>query len=160
MHADIKSLLYEAEEHYLQPEEIDTFKNHTSSLALRLETYELLREQELVIFQAIADQLTAEFPQEPQINLERGLKHWLTAVRYCAMAMVLNSPTYLQHRLLEWLTDLVQVYQLQAIETTIYQLLQKQLEHLSQQQLALIQPFLLQAKTTLLATDELAQLPR
>jgi len=159
MHPQIKTLLYEAEEHYLKPEEIETFKHHASSLAQRLETYELLREQEVAIFQPVADQLLEVFPQEKQETLERALKHWLSVLRYCTMAMLLNNQEFLQRRLLEWLTDLVQVHQTQAIEMTLYRLLQTQLkELLAKQQLALLQPFLEQAETTLLRASALAQL--
>jgi len=159
MHPQIKTLLYEAEEHYLKPEEIETFKHHASSLAQRLETYELLREQEVAIFQPVADQLLEVFPQEKQETLERALKHWLSVLRYCTMAMLLNNQEFLQRRLLEWLTDLVQVHQTQAIEMTLYQLLQAHLKQiLSDQQLALVQPFLDQAETTLLRASALAQL--
>ncbi len=161
MHPEIKALLYEAEENYLKPEEIETFKHYASSLAQRLETYELLRDQEVAIFQPIADQLLKTFPQEKQETLERSLKHWLSVLCYCAMAMLLNNQEFFRRRLLEWLTDLVQAHQTQAIEITLCQLLQVHLkELLSDQQLALVQPFLNQAENTLLGTGNLAQLQR
>ncbi|MUL36851.1 phycobilisome protein [Gloeocapsopsis dulcis] len=158
MHPEIKTLLYEAEDCYLKPEEIKTFKYHVSSLQARLETYELLCEQEVVIFQPIADQLLKTFPQQ-QETLERTLKRWLSVLRYCAMAMLLNNQEFLQRRLLEWLTELVQAHQTQEIEMRLYQLLQTQLkELLTEQQLALLQPFLEQAETTLLRSSALTQL--
>lgn len=161
MYPEIKTLLYEAEHHYLQPKEIETFKAHVLSLADRLQTYEWLRENELAIFQPIAEELVAAFPLEKQTSLERALKHWLSVLRYCAMAMLLNNPEFLQRRLLEWLTDIVQVHQTQAIEMTIYQLLQDRLlEFLSSKHFALLQPYLTQAESTLLGTGNLAQLPR
>ncbi len=55
MHSEIKTLLYEAEERYLNLEEIETVKYYTLSLNQRLEVYELLRTQELTIFQSVAD---------------------------------------------------------------------------------------------------------
>ena len=161
MYPEIKTLLNQAEQHYLQPEEIKTFKNHVLSISTRLEAYELLRDNELSIFQPIADQLLATFPQDAPENLERGLKNWLSVMRYCAMAMLLNNPEFIQRRLLEWLTDLVQVHQTQGIDMTIYQLLQTRLpEFLSSEHLALVQPFLASAEETLLGTGKLAQLPR
>lgn len=161
MYPEIKTLLNEAEQHYLQPREIETFKNHVLSISTRLEAYELLRDNELSIFQPIADQLLATFPQEKQENLERGLKNWLSVMRYCAMAMLLNNPEFIQRRLLEWLTDMVQVHQTQAIDMTIYQLLKIRLpQFLSSEQMALVQPIFAQAEETLLGTGKLAQLPR
>ena len=160
MQPQIKTLLYEAEEHYLKPEEIEVFKHCTSSLRERLETYELLRDQEIAVFQPIADQLVSAFPQEKQQTLERSLKHWLSILRYCSMGMLVNDPEFLQRRLLEWLTDLVQAHQTLAIEMALYKLLQTQLqETLSPQQWALVQPFLNQVKDALSGTGDLAQLP-
>lgn len=160
MHAEIKTLLYNAEDHYLKSLDIQLFQHHAQSLSLRLETYELLREQELAIFQAVADQLLETFPQEKQATLEQVLKHWLSVLRYCAMAMLLNDQEFLQQRLLEWLADMVQARQMQAIETSLYQSLQSRLQELlSDQQLALLQPFLAQAEASLLEASDLAQLP-
>lgn len=160
MHSEMKDLLYEAEEHYLKPEEMEAFRHSASSLAHRVAAYELLREQEIAIFQPIANQLVKDFPQEKE-KIERALKHWLSISRYCAMAMLLNNPEFLQRRLLEWLTDLIQTHQIQAIELSVYESLQVHLKkHLSHQQLTLLQPFLAQAKDTLLGTDNLIQLQR
>lgn len=156
----IKTLLNQAEQTYLQPKEIETYKYHVLSMQARLEVYETLRDNELAIFQPIADALLADFAHE-QPAIERSLKHWLSVLRYCAMATLLNNPEFLQHRLLEWLTDLVQVHQTQAIEMAIAQLLQTRLQELlSREQIALLQPFLIQAEATLFSTGSLAQLPR
>lgn len=161
MYPEIRDLLYEAEENYLQPKQIERFKDHMSSLVQRQEAYEMLRDNEIAIFQPIADELLAAFPHEKQTSLEKALKHWIAVLRYCAMAMLLNNPEFLQHRLLEWLTDLVQVHQTQAMEMEIYQSLQARLpEFLSNEHMALLQPFITQAQETLLGTGSLAQLPR
>lgn len=159
MHPEIETLLYKAEEQYLKPLEIKLFKHHATSLSQRLETYEMLRDQEIAIFQPVADRLLKSFPQEKQETLEIALKHWLSVLRYCAMAMLLNNQEFLQRRLLEWLTDIVQAHQTQAIEMSLYQLLHASLkELLSEQQLALVQPFLEQAEATLLCTGDLTKL--
>ncbi|MGK7872230.1 MAG: phycobilisome protein [Xenococcaceae cyanobacterium] len=158
MHPDIEELLYKAEEEYLQTPEIELFKHHVASLAQRLETYECLRDQEIAIFQTVADRLLEAFPQENPQLLERALKHWLSVLRYCAMAMLLNNPEFLERRLLEWLGDLVQAHQMESLETKLCQLLLSRLkEVLSEQQLALVQPFLEQAQTTLLGDNALIQ---
>lgn len=159
MYTEIKTLLYEAEACYLKQEEIETFKHYASSLRERLETYELLRDQEVAIFQPVADQLLEAFPQQKQETLERSLKHWLSVLRYCAMAMLLNNQEFLQRRLLEWLTDIVQAHQTQVVELSLYELLQIRLkEFFSDQQLDLVQPFLAQAEGILLNTGDLAEL--
>lgn len=151
MHPKIEALLDQAESRYLKPEELDTFKHYAISLAQSLKTYELLREQEVAIFQPIADQLIKTFPDINQEILERSLKNWLLILRHCAMAMLLNDQEFLQQNLLEWLKGLVQTHQMLAVETKLYQLLQARLKAvLSPQALMLLQPFLTQAQTTLL----------
>ncbi len=152
MQSDIQAILYKAEEHYLQKPEIIDFQNSIASLAQRLETYECLRDQEIKIFQPIAEELVRVYPEENPKLLEKALKHWLAIMRYSAMAMLLNNPEYLQRQILEWLTEMVQAHQMQAVENTIYDLLRSRLEKvLSQQQLVLLHPFLEQAQTTLLS---------
>ena len=151
MYSDIEQFLYEAEDHYLQPQEIDGFKDSLEALALRLEIYELLRDREISMFQAVADRLQNAFPQEPDERLEKALKHWLAVMRYCAMAVLLNKPEFLERRLLEWLSDVVDAHQMAVVEVQLYQFLQARLaEELTSKQLTVIQPFLDQAQSTLL----------
>lgn len=159
MHPDMKALLYEAEDHYLKLAELKIFKDSVTSLVVRLETYKLLRDREIDIFQPIADALVDKFSQESQETLERALKHWLSVVRYCAMAMLLNNPEFLQRRILEWLTDIVQAHHVQEIEQHLYQLLKAALqETLAERQWALLEPFLTQAEMTLFKSGDLVQL--
>jgi hypothetical protein len=154
MHPDLRNLLYDAEIAYLQTSDLKRFRTVVASLQERLAIYECLRDREIEIFQAIADELVQAFPGENPKLLERALKHGLSVMRYCAMAMLINNPEYLQHRLLEWLTDVVKAYQMEAIENHFYELLQASLtQSLSQKQFAVLKPFLEQAKTTLTSTQ-------
>lgn len=151
MQSDIQAILYKAEDHYLKKTDIKDFQNSVTSLAQRLETYECLRDQEIAIFQPIADELVKAYPEENPKLLEKAIKHWLSIMRYCAMAMLLNNPEYLQRQILDWLTEMVKAHQMQSIENTIYVLLLSGLEkELSKEQLALMEPFLEQAQKTLL----------
>lgn len=158
MHTDLSALLHCTQHHYLSQEEMGEFKNHIAQLRQRLEVYELLREQEIAIFQPIADQLEEAFSEtNPQV-LERALQHWISVMRYCSMAMLLNNSEYLQRRLLEWLTDIVQAHQLQEIEQYLYEFLQLKLsEMLTAEQLALLNPFLEEARNTLLREENKSQ---
>lgn len=154
MQADLENFFYRAEDHYLQPPEMLVFKHHLNSMDKRLETYRCLRDREIAIFQPVADQLLEAFPQETPQRLERALQHWLSTLRYCAMAMLLNSPKFLEHRLLEWLTDIIKAYELELLEQYLYELLQENLKAvLSIEQFGLIGPFLEQAQTTLLVKE-------
>ncbi|MGF1604642.1 MAG: phycobilisome protein [Thermosynechococcaceae cyanobacterium] len=152
MHSDFERFLLDAEDHFLQGSEIADFKQHVTSLAQRLQTYELLRDQELKIWQPIADQL-AQSGENSQ-KQEKALQHWIAALRYGAMAMLLNNPEFLQHRLLEWLTDIVQAHQLVELEHQLSQLLEASLKDiLSAQQWALMQPYLIQTQQILVGTE-------
>jgi hypothetical protein len=153
MHPKIEALMDEAENRYLKPEEMEALKHYAVSIAQSLKVYESLRDQEVAIFQPIADQLVKAFPDVSQEILERSLKQWLLVLRYCAMAMLLNDREFLQQRLLDWLKGLVQTHQTGEIEAQLYQLLLSRLKSLlSPQALALLQPFLTQAQTSLLSS--------
>lgn len=150
MHSELKTLLYQAENEYLQSSEIKAFNNHIGSLAQRLETYETIRDREIEIFQPVADKLCSAFPKTDEAILEQVLKNWLSLLRYCAMAMLLNNSEFLQQRLLEWLGEVVKSSQVRDIETTICQLLNKQLKtELSDHKLALLTPYLEQASAVM-----------
>lgn len=153
MQKDFETLFYEAEDHYLSSSDLIALKNSANTLKKRLEIYRYLRDQEQPIFQSIADNLVATFPNENNQRLEKGLKHWMLVMRYAAMAMLLNNPDYFRHRILEWLTDIVQAQDMITIETYIFDNLKQGLEEmLSSEQIQLLSPFLEQAKMTLLET--------
>ncbi len=151
MNSEFETLIYDAEDHYLQSQDLNQFKQHLDTLAQRLETYELLRDQEIAIFQPIADQLEATFPAEDPQNLTRALKHGLSVLRYCTMAMLLANQEYLQRRLLEWLPGQVQAHQLESVESYMFQAIREQLlELLTTRQITFFHPYLDQAQQTLL----------
>ncbi len=151
MQRDFENFFYCAQDHYLQAPEMLEFKHHLAKMGQRLDTYKCLRDREIPLFQAIADRLVEIYPQETNQRLERALKHWMAVMRYGAMAMVLNNPDYFAHRLLEWLTDIVDAHDLKAIEQHIYELLLENLADIfSAEQFHLIKPFLYQAQATLL----------
>ena len=150
MQSDIKDILYQAEADYLNSQDVLLFKSHALSLAKRLEVYKLLRDREVAIFQPIADEISSKFSQESPQLIEKALKHWISIMRYCAMAMLLNNPEYLQRSILEWLTEMVRAHQMQSMESTIYDLLFSHLKKIMpSDRFALIEPFLEQTQTIL-----------
>ena len=157
MYPELEDLADRAEERYLTEQEMAEFKRHTTSLAQRLEVYETLRDRELEIFQPIADRLEAAFPDEEQTTLEQALIHWLSVLRYSAMAMLANNKDFLRSQLYAWFQGTIQVRNLQAIESELYQLLQARLrEILAEPSLSVLQPFLEFAKAILLDNAPLA----
>ncbi len=150
MHSQLESLFDEAESRYLKPEELSVLDQYVGSIPTRVEVYRRLRDQEILLMQQVADQLQAEFPQEQTEALERSIKNALLALRYCAMAMLLNDESFVQTRLLEWLSKTVQVYNMQAIDTVLYRSLNHHLQKvLTPQQFNLISPHLTLVQNTL-----------
>ncbi len=157
MHKNLENIMQMAEDHYLRGLEMQAFQIHLASLKDRLELYKLLRDQEIELFQPIADDLVKTFANEDEKKLKKLLKQWIAVMRYGAMAMLLNNPEFLQHRLLEWLATPIKIHQTQPIERKICNKLRDDLgKMLTSSQFALIEPFLNQAETVLL-TEKVAQ---
>jgi Phycobilisome protein len=158
MDTALQSLIYAADDHYLSDADLDRFNKDVVSLSQRLEAYEYIRDRELSILQPAVDYLTEEFLKSDSKLLERAAIHWLSIFRYAAMAMLVNNSEYLSRRLLEWLPDLVEVYQLRDIELALYRLILVQLKNtLSPEHLGLIKPYLEEAYAILLKTKPALQ---
>ncbi|WP_293129721.1 phycobilisome protein [Microcoleus sp. bin38.metabat.b11b12b14.051] len=154
MHPEIEALLDQAETRFLKGEEIIAFKRQAATLAQRLKIYEFLREKEATIFQPVANKLQESFPNQKEETLERSLKHWVLVLRYCAMAMLLNDLNFLEQRLQDWVSGIVEAHQTQKVEATVCTLLETRLkELLSEQARAILQPFLDQAKSMIVDSN-------
>ena len=150
MISDIDSILYKAEAEYLEQQDLANFKGQVFALEKRLQIYEIISSKETEVFQTIASRLVNDFPDEPD-KIKLALKHWLMVMRYCAMAMLLDNPDYLEYRILEWLSEQVEAYQTKAIEQRIFELLQKRYcKVLNSEQLSILQPYLEQTRNALL----------
>ncbi len=153
MQKDLETFFYEAEDHYIESSDLQSLKKATATLKERREIYKILRNQEVPMFQSVADSLVEAFPDENMQRLEQALKHWMSVMRYGAMAMLLNNPDYFKHRLLEWLTDMIHAQEMVEIEIHIFENLMQGLEEIfTREQMALLTPFLQQAKMMLLET--------
>jgi hypothetical protein len=160
MDTALETLIYTADDHYLSDNDLNRFAQDVQALANRLEVYEYIRDRELAILQPAADYLTEEFLGTDAKLLERTVVHWLSILRYAAMAMLFNNPEYLRRRLLEWLPDLVAAYQLRDMELAFYRLLQTQLKsNLSPEQMAMLKPYLEDAYAVLLNAQPSLQAP-
>ncbi|WP_448571080.1 hypothetical protein [Trichothermofontia sp.] len=154
MHPQIESLLDQAENRYLNPEELTLLDKYVSSLPDRLETYRRLRDQEVAIMQQAVDQLQAEMPHIQTVDLERSIKNALLVVRYCAMSMLLDDETFTKERLLSWLSRNVQVYNTQAIDRALYRHLEKSLtQALGPKSMSFLQPFLVMSRDAVLPSN-------
>ncbi|CCQ54281.1 hypothetical protein [Crocosphaera watsonii] len=153
MQKDFETLFYEADDHYLESSDLQSLRQGAVTLKELLKIYQSLRDKEIPIFQTIANSLVEAFPDENMQRLEQALQHWMSVMRYGAMAMLLNNPDYFRHRLLEWLTDVIHAQEMVEIETHIFENLIQGLEEiLTMEQMVILTPFLKQAKITLLET--------
>lgn len=148
MYPELQALIHESEHQYLQQADLDKLAQEVSTLRQRLAVYRVLRDQEITIFQTVADQLLEKLPQEKTRKIETCVRHWLLVTRYSAMAMLLNNPEFLERRLLEWLTDIVQAHEYQVISENLHSLLLKKLDEvLENEGINYIKPFLDQAQS-------------
>lgn len=143
MHPQLNAILDEAENRYLKPEELAVLSQYVNSLPERLATYRTLREREIDLMQQVANQLQQEMPHAESEQLERCIKHALLTLRCCSMAMLMNDESLVNGHLTSWLSEMVKVYQTQAIDAAILRLLRQQLNQtLNPQQMAFLNPML------------------
>lgn len=150
MYPELKELLYDAEDHYLQETEIYKLRSYVDSMQIRLAIYKHLRNQEINLFQEIANQLEKELTQKETPQIEKAIINWAGILRYLAMAMLLNSQEFLERRILEWLNPSLEAHQAVSINKRVYQMLYSRLQgDLDKSQWTIIQPFLQGARNTL-----------
>ncbi|MGR3279754.1 hypothetical protein ACSYAD_32365 [Acaryochloris marina NIES-2412] len=153
MQSNFEDYLRAAEDHYLQTPEMNGFKQQVVALQDRLDLYETLRDQELVIFQAIADQLNNETFSNSQSAQEKVLIHWISVLRYSAMAMLTDRAETLTIQL-NWLGDVIGGSEFATLNQKISELVHLCLNSvLTPDQLTLLEPFLQQADGILVGQD-------
>lgn len=151
MNTDLEALFAEAENRYLKPEELKGLTQYVESLPQRLETYCQIREKEVEIMQAVADQLPRHFPDPSTEDMERSIKNAMLMLRYCAMAMLINNDTLVKERFVDWLSQSIAMYDTQDLDKVLYKLLNQQLmKTLKPDQIKLIKSPLILAQTQLL----------
>ncbi|WP_299416447.1 hypothetical protein [Acaryochloris sp. IP29b_bin.148] len=153
MQSTFEDLARAAEDHYLQPTEMNSFKQQVDALQDRLTVYEAIRDHELVIFQTIADQLHKEPASNSPSDIEKVLTHWIAVLRYSAMAMLMDQPEVLTDQL-GWLTDVVSGDEYLSLHQHISELLHQCLHSvLAEDQIMLIEPFLQPVDAALFSED-------
>ena len=151
MHPQIEAVFDDVENRYLKVEELKLIAQYVGSVPERLTVYRSLRDRELEIMQWVADQLQADLPQAQESDLERSLKNALLLLRHCAMAMLLDQEDIIRDRFLDWVMPLIEVYETQAIDRRLYQLLNQRLTQMLGKPMNLLSPMLLKAQDALSA---------
>ena len=147
----IQELINQAQDRYLVTDELGLMESYISSLPDRLKLYKLIRDREIDILQAVANQVPAELPTVTDEELEPGIKNLILVLRYSSMAMLLNDENFLKQRLLNWLEGIMSMRDMRRLNETLYKLLNQELKkQFSSTQLLLIQPLITAAQVTLI----------
>ena len=147
----IEELINQAQDRYLASDELGLMESYISSLPDRLKLYKIIRDREINLLQAVADQVSTELPSVTDEDLETGIKNLILVLRYSSMAMLLNDENFLKQRLLNWLEGIMSMHDMRRLNETLYKLLNQKLrEQFSPSQLALIQPLITAAQVTLI----------
>ena len=147
----IQDLINQAQDRYLAVDELGLMESYVSSLPDRLKLYKQLRDREIDLLQAVADQVPVELPNVTDAELESGIKNLILVLRYCSMAMLLNDESFLKERLLNWLEGIMSMRDMRRLNETLYKLLNQGLrQQFSPAQLTLIQPLITSAQVTLI----------
>jgi hypothetical protein len=151
MDIKVKELIDKAQERYLKANELDALDNYVRSLPTRLQLYRNLRDREIPIMQAVADQVVGELPDDQTANIEKGIKNLALVMRFCSMGMLLNDENFLKERLLGWLEQVMSQPSMRRVNESLYKNLNQVLrQELSAEQMALMQPLITAVQVTLI----------
>ena len=147
MNPTFEKFLNLAEEQYLPCNEVENYRGYLASLEKKVEVYEIVRDQEVFLFQILADKLQEKYPDERHNMLCEAISQWSLVLKYCAMAMILDNSEYLSMRIDNWLRELIQLRSIPQLDKILYETLVEILpEVLLDEQIYLIQPYLDQVK--------------
>ena len=155
MQFPIDGIFDEAENRYLKPEELQAIGHYVASISERLSAYQAVRDRELEVLQAVADQLQLEMPGVGDAALERAIKNGMLTLRHCGMAMLVDDLNLVQKRLVGWLRDSIELHQAQGVDAAVLRLMKQQLcLSLNVQQMALLEPFFNLVETVISTQEE------
>ncbi len=151
MHSILTGLFDDAENRYLPPETLTKLNQYVKSLPLRVATYRALRDHEVKIMQVVANRLETEFAANHRIEtIEQSIRHGLLILRHCAMALLMDDPSYPDRQLLGWLSESSQIQQTGAIDAVLLRYLRQVLNKaMNAQQFGLLDPLLVSVQTSL-----------
>jgi hypothetical protein len=158
MHPTFAGVFDDAENRYLPTDSLKSIHRYVKSVPLRISVYRLLRDNECKIMQVVADRLVADFGETAaEATIERSVSHGLLVLRHCAMAMLMDNAQQLEPQLLGWLRESMQIHGTDQLDTALYRYLRQVLtKAINPQQLAVIDPLLIQAQGYLTAPREAA----
>ncbi|MFN3927480.1 MAG: hypothetical protein ACK4QL_09195 [Pseudanabaenaceae cyanobacterium] len=148
----LAELLNRSEDRFLNPQELATLESFVNSMPMRLAVYRKLRDREVGILQAVADQAEQELPNADQTTLEKAITSLMLVLRYCGMAVLMNNDeAFLKQRILRWLEQVSNAYDLRRINEVLFRCLNQVLSReFNNAELGLLQPLVTTAQVTLI----------
>jgi len=148
----VADLLQKSEDRFLNAEEIGVLRDFVAGMPLRLQIYKKLRDRELPILQAVADQVERDLPSAAVEDVKKAISSLMLVLRYCAMALLMNSDeAFLKQRILRWLEQVSTAYNLRRINEVIFRHLNQLLsQEFTPAELELLQPLVTTAQVTLI----------
>jgi hypothetical protein len=148
----VADLLQKTEDRFLNPDEIAELRNFVAGMPTRLQIYKKLRDREVPILQAVADQVDRELPNADPKDVEKSISSLMLVLRYCAMALLMNNDeAFLKQRILRWLEQVSTAYNLRRINEVIFRYLNQLIsQEFSPAELGLLQPLITTAQVTLI----------
>ena len=146
MNPQIDKMFSEAEGRYLEPVEQAALIEFANSLDLRLAAMREIQEKEAALIAACVDAMLEDDPGLHERHVEvrgKSIRDMTLVLRCCAAAMVRDSDTYLQQRLLPWFRTVLTAFEMQQVVQTAYVGLHERCgQELDPNHFALLSPFL------------------
>ncbi len=129
-----KTTIQNADGRYLNTSELQALEDYLSSFALRLQTHQLLKEQEALLIERALARYAQEDPHlqtrfGPNAR-ERCGQDMTEILRYCAVALLRNDEDYLKENLLFWLQTVMRALDKQDSCDLAYRLLQEVIQEI------------------------------
>ncbi|MBD2101162.1 phycobilisome protein [Leptolyngbya sp. FACHB-261] len=126
---EFKTTIQGADGRYLNADELVSLEAYLSSFALRMQTHQLLQEQESLIVERV---MARYLRQDPKLDArfgagagEKCIQDMTEVLRYSAVALLRNDEEYLRENLLFWLQTIMRALEKQDTCNLAYGLLQE-----------------------------------
>ena len=159
MNPKIDRFLYLGEEQYLQSSELAEYQAYLATLEKKVKVYEIVRDQEVYLFEILATELQEKYPEERSHVICEAISQWSLILKYCCTAMLLDNPEYLESRVDNWLKDLIQLRAIPQMDSILYDTLVEVLpEVLTDEETSFLKPYLEQIQQAIGLSQESEEL--
>ena len=159
MNPTLSEFLYLGEDQYLSNENLDEYQAYLSQLEKKVRVYEIIRDQEVFLFNIVATELQESYPEERSHIICEAISQWSLILKYACTAMVLDNAEYLVARSENWLKELIKLRSIPKIDEILYQTLIEILpEVLTDEEKGFLTPYLEQVWQAVRGSSESEEL--